>query len=609
MNGKDLLMGMSFVNGKYIEEAEKGTVEKMPRGVRTKSTLKRSLLIAAVITAMVLMMGCAVVYALKMQNMKVGNQERSYADFDEELEFQGYVTYSQQVLTMAGLKGTPGYQAAQEWFDFMQSYDPDNEIKGSVWGNFPEFPEEYDAYGPYSQEMVDKIDEIAEKYDLKLAGAPVELHSGRRFYQELGIDSLLVPGCEAEISIAFARAYEGGSFYIGSLYMTMPEKDGNWPYAMNNSFYFNQKDCFNTDMIELGETSGWKEWNYTTASGEDVLLLMSSEWAGWIICDRADATIAVKVEVRRDLFSEVDGASTVDYTYMTEQQFEQVADAFDFSIQPQYQGAVDAAENVDPKTTVQTQNGYTMELKSAITDGQTACITLGLSVPEGVSLTETPDGQQLYLGFNNTNEVLTRNNWNDTSRWGDWSVYTEDDGDGKENTRNLVIERSLGCDGELAFAPGSVWTLYWEDLVATYWNTEKKQTETLWSAEGTWKFEITFDKDDFRQIELIEEPVTTNVVIGWNSKGDVYGDVTIKSFVLRSLGATVAFEDRSGELTDYKNGKYVMVVMKDGTTIQLNETLSSVESTLYRAEAVIDLDQVDHVLLVDGTKLQMPESE
>ena len=31
-------------------------------------------------------------------------------------------------------------------------------------------PEEYDAYDVYSQEMVDKLDEIAKKYDLKLAG-------------------------------------------------------------------------------------------------------------------------------------------------------------------------------------------------------------------------------------------------------------------------------------------------------------------------------------------------------------------------------------------------------------------------------------------------------
>ena len=40
-----------------------------------------------------------------------------------------------------------------------------------------EFPAEYDAYNLYSQEMKDKVDEIAGKYNLKLAGASVENRS------------------------------------------------------------------------------------------------------------------------------------------------------------------------------------------------------------------------------------------------------------------------------------------------------------------------------------------------------------------------------------------------------------------------------------------------
>ena len=149
MKGKDIFIGLSYIDAKYIDEAEKATLrEEAPKGKR----LRRPLLIAAVIALMLVLVGCAVVYVLNLQNMKLGEKQESYDAFDyDTLEYLGKETYTEQVFTVAGLQGTPAYQAAQEWFDFNQSYDPDRIILGSVWGNDTEFPAEYSSYNIYTQ--------------------------------------------------------------------------------------------------------------------------------------------------------------------------------------------------------------------------------------------------------------------------------------------------------------------------------------------------------------------------------------------------------------------------------------------------------------------------
>lgn len=615
MNGKDIFLGLKYVGEDLIEEAEYGhfssSAAKNAGQAEKRKPLRRPLLIAAIIAATLLLVGCAVVYALSIENLKVGEWEQSLPTYNEYMEFQGYETIIHQELTLAGLKGSSDYQAAQEWFAFRESYDPDYTIWQSVKEDPLEYPMEYAAYDPYTPEMVDKIDEISGKYNLQLMGAPLALHSGRRFYQEMGIDSLLVSDNSAQISLEHAMGYESGAFYISLFYMDMPAENGQWPYRMTNSLYFCKKGCFNIFTASIGE-SGWTEWNYTTASGHNVLLVRNGG-IGWIICDREDSTIAIRVEISREEGFNVDGRSWFETVYMTDRQFELVADAFDFSIQPQYQGAVTSFEGVDPKNMVQTQNGYTMELKSAVSDGQMACITLGITAPEGVSLTKVTaagfEEETLRLEFGNDFwELLTPKSLEETSAGGSGTWYTVDDGDGLDHTIDLVIERNRSCSDGLAFPENSVWTLYFEYLRATYWNSDKNQDETLWEVEGNWMFELTFEGDS-RELEMAQAPVTTNVVTGWTSKGeDVYSDVTIQSFVLRSLSAAVTFEDDAGELTDYKNEKYVTVVMKDGSSVRLHEDAQLGNTVLFRLESPIDLDQVDYILLVDGTKLPAPEA-
>lgn len=88
-------------------------------------------------------------------------------------------------LSVTGPEGSRNQLASQEWFDYKQTCDiaPENFNK----------PEAYADYmGIYSQEMLDKLDEICRKYDLKLAGDVeiFQIWDGALFAQQLGIDTV-----------------------------------------------------------------------------------------------------------------------------------------------------------------------------------------------------------------------------------------------------------------------------------------------------------------------------------------------------------------------------------------------------------------------------------
>ena len=165
MTNLELFIALGGISAENLSGAEDLQNKPCVRKTR-KMPIKRAVLIAAVIALMLLLVGCAVIYVLSLQEIKIGEQQTSYDAFAYDpdtglpIEYLGKEAVTEQVLSFAGMKNTPAFQAAQEWFDFKQAYDPDGEIQGSVWGNEPEFPAEYSGYGLYTQEMKEKLDEL-----------------------------------------------------------------------------------------------------------------------------------------------------------------------------------------------------------------------------------------------------------------------------------------------------------------------------------------------------------------------------------------------------------------------------------------------------------------
>lgn len=598
MNGKDLFLGLKYVGEDLIDEAENQPFPS--RGIEEKTHRKkpRPLLIAALIALMLLLVGCGVVYVLKMQDLKLGEAQVTQDRWDNQQHTMVSQTVSQQTLTLSGLKGTPNYQAAQEWYEFEQSYDPDHQIYFEAKDNPEEFPEQYTFYSPYSREMVDKIVEISKKYDLQLVGAPVKAQSTKALLEYLDIGSILLPDAPAEAAYDYASYYEGGYFHTDVTFRMTDGTDA-WPYKTMLSFLYSPKDCFNNNLFDL-TGNDWQERNYTTASGQEVLILRSpSVWSSGVFCDLEDATVALRVETIFQVYTDENGYPEVIETPMTDEQLNQILDTINFDLKPN-PGDPAILEGQKPSTDlVQVQNGYTVEVKQVISDGQKTAITLGLTAPESIDLEQYLDG--LSIRFNNQRFSPI----SDIQFTGSSGAFNcRADNDGKANTIEFFGEIDGSCKDGLPFPQGASYSLYLEGLCATAWNEELCQIDTLWSVDGIWNFDITMEDGDWREIEFVSEPITTKVCTGWDANGnDVFEDVTLTSLKLRGFGGsfTSTWEGGGLDLADYRGGKFPTVVLKDGTEIRLDGSLGFYD---YEDQGeLIPLDEVDHLVLMDGTVL------
>ena len=70
MNGQEIFLGLSYISRKYIEEAETETVSG---GAGKAHRIRRPFLLAAVIALLLLLVGCAAVYVLKMEHVKISS--------------------------------------------------------------------------------------------------------------------------------------------------------------------------------------------------------------------------------------------------------------------------------------------------------------------------------------------------------------------------------------------------------------------------------------------------------------------------------------------------------------------------------------------------------
>ena len=150
MNSNDLFDIIGETPERYVLDAANTKVVPVQ-----KRPLKRMWLIAAIIAAMVFLMGCAIVYILSLEDMAFGNSVQEYYDGSTE-----EIT----LLSLQGIQGTPGYQATKEWYEWLETYDIDGKVWDSHESYGADFGDAYYDYGIYSQEMKDKLDEICEKY-------------------------------------------------------------------------------------------------------------------------------------------------------------------------------------------------------------------------------------------------------------------------------------------------------------------------------------------------------------------------------------------------------------------------------------------------------------
>ena len=318
MNSNDLFDIIGETPERYVLDAANNNVKVIPMQKRPP---KRMWLIAAIIALILCLVGCAVAYVLSLDNMILGT---------EYFEDRKGETEPRTQLSLQGFVGSNSYQAAKEWFDFLQTYDPDGAIEFSDEADNVEFPEDYQFYFLYSVEMKERLDEICQKYDLDLLGPMLVDTTADNMFRELGINGILQEEAQAEIEWSQGGPgyfFRDGSFEV-ECYVTLTGENNPWPFDNLVSFRCHNKKSFDTVTIGMRDDWQYEEWNYTTASGVETLLVKGPE-AAFIVADIGDYFITV-TGIETQAGNILDGEHT-----MTREGLEAYAEIFDFSIRPQ----------------------------------------------------------------------------------------------------------------------------------------------------------------------------------------------------------------------------------------------------------------------------------
>lgn len=299
-------------------QTREGTVQK-PR-----PTLKRGLLIAALAALMLLLVGCTVVYVLRLQDMSIGQQTYTQK-FDDSGKAIDPVEKTRDILTPYGLSSEPMVQALTEWLAFTESYDPDFALMPNET-DIPGIPNQYEyTYGCYTQEMVDKVDEIAAKYGLQLLDTDIvfQQYQSDIFLEETGIGSLLLQDSNAKIQSMAGVLYPPYNFKMEFLLTTLD--CGILPVTL----HYSGKDYFPHPSTISMDLTDYEQWDYTAADGTSLLLALSSKGAGYVIAQRSDAVLTISVDGN---FS--GSMYPAEDEIITKAELEAIADQFDYSIQP-----------------------------------------------------------------------------------------------------------------------------------------------------------------------------------------------------------------------------------------------------------------------------------
>ncbi|MDE7045160.1 MAG: hypothetical protein K2O97_09170 [Acetatifactor sp.] len=166
--------------------------------------------------------------------------------------------------------------------------------------------EDWGQYTVYSYEMGEKLDEIVEKYGLKLH-TELDVVIGDDFIDQVG-------GCfmDREVLAVAAYIYEDGYFgFDGDVELSGCGMTGF-------QFTRSAKGTFNEVMLPIRQVDDFTEWQYITACGEPVILALGPSKA-LVLADFEECFVTVNVLRGRE-----EG--------MTKEDLQELADKIDFRI-------------------------------------------------------------------------------------------------------------------------------------------------------------------------------------------------------------------------------------------------------------------------------------
>lgn len=292
-----------------------------------KLSLKRTFLIAAIIALLLFLVGCTVVYVLHLEDLVV-RKHTSTIQRTEQEEADAISLISLQNINQPALV---------EWLDFLKSYDPDRSLMAANDNNESGIPEPYHlVYGCYTWDMVEKLDEIAEKYDLQLLSEDVNLqaYAHNVLYDALNFKSVVKENTPAEVEYLDSYFYLEGTFDANML-IHLPNQQED----MLVKLHYCKKDYLDPVVESIRDINQYEQWHYMQADGIDLLLAVDSENAQ-IYADLDDAFVSIHTDA------------------VSKECLEHLAEVFDFTIRPQ-------------STTIERANELLQAAENAHTESET----------------------------------------------------------------------------------------------------------------------------------------------------------------------------------------------------------------------------------------------
>lgn len=243
---------------------------------------------------------------------------------------------------------------------------------------------------------------------------------------------------------------------------------------------------------------------------------------------------------------------------------------------------------------------FQVRVKSALTDGKTAYVTVGITAPKEeedqplqfrfTEMLLLPDVQEgLVIAPDGSSPDALQN------------YQIVEDGDGRQNTYNVVFKINPPLeDPEVNPFDGQIQWVMRLTGVTENWYSDTGDPILL--SENTWELPLNLRSVEVRETELLPSPKT--MMASLLLQDDYHIKVSVTSFRMSSLTFTLDFTP-----TDCQPGPYevldigdIAIVMKDGSS----KTLLRVTAHQGSFDVPIVPEDVDYVLLSDGTKLSMP---
>lgn len=377
MTNLELFTALGSISSENLSGAEELQNKPYVRPKR-KLQMKRTVLIAAAIALALLLVGCAVVYALRLQDMSIGKDTYTQRFDDNGKYLEAPVEKTLDILTLFGHSGDNIQKATAEWFAFLNTYDPDGELMDNN-PDHEEIPNQYEyTYGCYTTDMIAKVDEIAAKYNLKLLEEwlPFQTWQSDIFLEESGIHSLLLPDSGAEITRLSGMFYPPYNFDVDIALSADKLENELWITVL-----YAHKDYFPRDYPGGMDLSLYEQWDYTAPDGTALLLALNHKGHGYVIAELENAVMILSVDGNYST-----SAYPTKDEVMTREELETAASLFDYSIQPQ----------ILDRTTVETR----LEASQKAHDAENAYVpeTYG-SFSEGLKRRFTMPNEQAQYAF------------------------------------------------------------------------------------------------------------------------------------------------------------------------------------------------------------------